>query len=56
MKKKLRGFKNVAADIARREGIPMERANRVLAGATRKASASAKRKNPNLYKVKGGYR
>ncbi len=55
MKKKITGFKNVAADIAQREGIPMKRANRILAGATRKASAGAKRRNPNLRKVRGGY-
>lgn len=50
------GFKAAAADIARREGVPIKRADRILAGATRKASAGAKRRNPNLNKVKGGYR
>lgn len=53
--KKGMGFKAAAADIARREGVPIKRANRILAGATRKASAKAKRRNPNLYKVKGRY-
>jgi len=56
VKKKVSGFKNVAADIARREHIPVKRAGAILASSSRKASAKAKRKNPNLYKVKGGYR
>jgi hypothetical protein len=51
--KKGMGFKAAQAQIARRQGIPMERAGAILAAGTRKASAAAKRKNPNLKKVKG---
>jgi hypothetical protein len=46
------GFKSAQASIAKREGIPMENAGAILASATRKASPAAKRKNPNLKKVK----
>lgn len=56
MQQKSKGFKAVAADIARREKIPVKRAGAILASSSRKASAKAKRRNPNLYKVKGGYR
>jgi len=52
VKKKISGFKNVAADIARREHIPVKRAGAVLAASTRKASPAAKRRNKNLLKVK----
>ena len=52
MKKKVTGFKAVAADIARRENIPVKRAGAILASSSRKASAKAKRKNPNLNRVK----
>lgn len=51
--KKKRGFKNVQADIAKRQGISKERAGAILASATRKASKTAKKKNPRLKKVKG---
>ena len=51
-KKKVTGFKNVQADIAKRQGISKERAGAILASATRKAGTSAKRKNPKLKKVK----
>jgi hypothetical protein len=34
-KKKVKGFKNVQADIARRKGISSERAGRILGAATR---------------------
>lgn len=47
------GFKAVASGIARKEGISKEAAGAILASQTRKASASAKRKNPKLKKVKG---
>ena len=50
MKKK--GFKNVQADIARKEGVSKESAGAILASATRKASPAAKRANPKLKKVK----
>lgn len=46
------GFKAAQADIARREGVSKKRAGAILASATRKASAKAKRKNPRLNKVK----
>ena len=54
-KKKHPGFKKVAAGIAKREGISVKRASGMLAAASRGASAGAKRKNPKLKKVKGGY-
>lgn len=46
-------FKAVAAKIAAKQGISKDRASAELASATRKASASAKKKNPKLKKVKG---
>ena len=46
-------FKKVASKIARKQGISNKAASAILASSTRKASASAKRKNPNLKKVKG---
>lgn len=46
------GFKKAAASIAAKEGIPIKRANAILAASTRKASAGAKKRNPNLKKVK----
>ena len=45
--KKGMGFK------AAQKGISMEAAGAILASAARKASPAAKRKNPNLKKVKG---
>jgi len=47
------GFKAAAAQIAKKQGVSKERANAILAGATRRASAKAKRKNPRLKRVKG---
>ena len=47
------GFKAVQQKIAKSEGIPMENAGAILASASRKASAAAKKKNPRLKKVKG---
>jgi hypothetical protein len=52
-KKKLRGFKANQAAIAKRQGISQERAGKILAAGARKASPAAKRRNPNLKKVKG---
>lgn len=52
-KKKPRGFEVNAALIARREGIPIEKARAILAAGTRKASPAAKRANPRLKRVKG---
>jgi len=50
--KKVRGFKNVAKKIARKQGISKKAASAILASATRKASAKAKKKNPRLKRVK----
>lgn len=47
------GFKSVQASIAKKQGISKKAAGAILASSTRKASAGAKRKNPNLKKVKG---
>ena len=47
------GFKNVAAGMAKKQGISKERASAELAASNRKASAGAKRKNPALKKVTG---
>ena len=52
-KKKVRGFKKVAAKIARKQGISKKRASAILAASTRRASPAAKRKNPRLKRVKG---
>ena len=52
MASKPTGFKNVQASIAKKEGISKERAGAILASSTRNASPAAKRKNPNLKKVK----
>ncbi len=52
MAKKPTGFKNVQASIAKKEGVSKKAAGAILASATRNASASAKRKNPKLKKVK----
>lgn len=46
------GFKKVAASIAKRDGVSKGAAGAILASATRKGSAKAKRANPNLKKVK----
>lgn len=48
-----RGFKRNATRIAKRQGIPYDRAAAILAAAARRASPAAKRKNPRLYRVKG---
>ena len=46
------GFQNVAEDIAKREGLSIEAARRILAKKSRTASTKAKLANPNLKKVK----
>lgn len=51
-RKKVKGFKENAALIAKRQGISKERASAILAAGARKASPAAKKKNPNLKKVK----
>jgi|TARA_R110000796_G_C14266647_1_gene400689 hypothetical protein len=45
-------FKKVQAKIAKKSGVSKKAAGAILAASTRKASAKAKRKNPNLKKVK----
>lgn len=52
-RKKHPGFKAVQSQIAQREGYSMERAGAILAGKTRKASKSARKRNPRLNRVKG---
>jgi hypothetical protein len=51
--KKHPGFKAVAGKIARKQGVSQGEASAELAANTRKASASAKKANPNLKRVKG---
>ena len=51
-KKKVRGFKNVAKSIAKKQGISEERSSAILASSTRKASSAAKKRNPRLRRVK----
>ena len=46
------GFQAVAAKIAKKAGVSMDRAKAILASKTRNASAAAKAKNPRLNKVK----
>lgn len=46
------GFKAAQKQIAKKSGVPMKNAGAILANSTRNASAAAKRKNPNLNKVK----
>lgn len=48
-----RGFKNNAQRIAKRQGIPYDRAAAILASASRRAGNAARRKNPRLNKVEG---
>jgi hypothetical protein len=45
-------FKSVANKIAVKGGYSKKAAGAILASASRKASPSAKKKNPNLRKVK----
>jgi len=52
-KRKVRGFAANARNIAKRQGISLERARAILASATRRASPAAKRRNPRLKRVKG---
>ena len=47
------GFEAAARQVAQRRGIPMERARKIIAAGARKASPAAKKRNPNLRKVKG---
>jgi hypothetical protein len=45
-------FKSVQNKIAKKEGVSQKAAGAILASSTRKASPAAKRRNPNLKKVK----
>lgn len=51
--KKGMGFKTAQKQIAKKQGISMAGAGAILAAGARKASSAAKKKNPNLLKVKG---
>jgi hypothetical protein len=53
MSKKHPGFKAVQKKIAKKYGGNMKKAGAILASASRKASAGAKRANPRLKRVKG---
>ena len=53
MKKAHRGFKAVAKSIAKKQSIPLERANAIVAAGARKASPAAVKANPRLKKVSG---
>src|SRR5262245_31342066 len=46
-------FQKVASKIASKEGISEQAAARILASSSRHASASAKKANPRLKRVKG---
>lgn len=46
-------FKGVQAKIEKKEGVSSKAAGAILASSSRNASASAKKKNPKLKKVKG---
>jgi hypothetical protein len=46
------GFKAAQSEIAKRQGVSKKQAGAILAASTRRASPAAKRKNPNLKKVK----
>lgn len=50
--KKGMGFKKASEQIQKKEGVSKKSADAILASSTRNASASAKKKNPNLKKVK----
>lgn len=46
------GFQAVQSSIAKKQGISSKAAGAILASATRKASAKAKKANPRLLRVK----
>lgn len=52
-KKRVGSFESKARQIAKKQGIPVERGRAILATGARRASAAAKRKNLNLLKVSG---
>jgi hypothetical protein len=47
------GFEAAAREAAKSYGGDIERGRAAIAASTRRASAAAKKKNPNLRKVKG---
>lgn len=47
------GFKAAQKSIAKKQDVSMKSAGAILAAGARKASPAAKKKNPNLKKVKG---
>ena len=51
--KKGMGFKAAARSAAASAGVSEKRGAAIIAASARKASPAAKRKNPNLLKVKG---
>lgn len=51
--KKHRGFAAVQKEIAKKQGISMERAGAIVAAGARKSSAAARKANPRLNKVSG---
>lgn len=51
--KKHRGFHAVQKEIARKQGINMDRAGAILAAGNRKASYQARKANPRLNKTSG---
>ena len=51
--KKGMGFNAAARSAAKSAGVSEARGRAIIAAGARKASASAKRKNPNLLKVSG---
>lgn len=51
--KKGMGFAAAQKSIAKKQGIPMDRAGAILAAGARKASPAAVKANPNLKKVSG---
>jgi len=52
MKKNHPGFKAVQTSIAKKDGVSEGAAGAILASATRKAAAGAKKANPRLKRVK----
>ena len=52
VKKTRKDFKNVAKKLQKNKEVSQKAASAILASATRKASAKAKKKNPRLKKVK----
>lgn len=52
-KAKHRGFKAVQKEIAKKQGISLERAGAILAAGARKASPAAIKANPRLKRISG---